>query len=455
MESMTKVLIVEDQPAVAKALRLLFDLHDIESVTTSGSDAAMRALSRNAIDVVVQDMNFTPGATSGEEGIALFRSLRRADPDLPVVLLTAWTSLENAVQLVKEGASDYLAKPWDDAKLVHTIRSLAELRAWRKGEPVHSTTRDALRPYDLRNIVFESAAMGRVVSLALQVAPSEASVLITGPNGAGKEKIAEIIHANSPRRSKPFLKVNTGAIPEELLESELFGAEPGAFTGLTRLRVGRFEAASGGTLFFDEIANLSPAGQAKLLRVLQDGEFERLGSNEKRHADVRIVCATNADLHDAIARGRFRQDLYFRLNVIEIPVPPLRERREDIEPLARAFAAAAAAANRIAMPEIGAETIDALVAFDWPGNVRELQNRITRAIVTSRGEPILPEHLGIGGAPAEREVPLERKEIEFALLNAQGSVSRAAASLGVSRQALYRKMEKLGIVLERRPKGSD
>jgi DNA-binding NtrC family response regulator len=454
MNSMTKVLIVEDQPAVAKALRMLLDLHDIESVTTTGPDAAARALSRGSIDVVVQDMNFTPGATSGEEGIALFRRVRRADPAMPVVLLTAWTSLENAVQLVKEGASDYLAKPWDDAKLVRTIRSLGELRAMRdpsaKPQPKGA---EALQGYELCGAVLESAAMQRVVSLALQVAPSEASILIGGPNGAGKEKIADIIHANSRRRLRPLVKVNTGALPDQLLKSELFGSEPGAFTGSTRLRIGRFEAANGGTLFLDEIGNLPLSGQAKLLRVLQSGEFQRLGSSETRKADVRIVCATNTDLREAVARGRFREDLYFRLNVVEIQIPPLRDRREDVEPLARAFVATAARENQIVSPGLTTDALDALVAYDWPGNVRELQNRITRAVVVSGGAAIDAAMLGLAAEPlAARECALERRDIELAILNAAGSVSRAASALGISRQALYRRMEKLGIVLERRPR---
>ncbi len=298
---MARVLIVEDQPAVAKALRLLFELHDIESVTTSNPDAATRAVARGGIDVVVQDMNFSPGATSGEEGIALFRSVRRLSPSMPVVLLTAWTSLENAVQLVKEGASDYLAKPWDDARLVESVRALSADRE-RGGTPDGERARvpPSLAGYDLCGLAFGSAAMRSVVALAVQVAPSEASVLITGPNGAGKEKIADIIHANSRRRGRPCIKVNTGALPDELIESELFGAEPGAFTGSNRLRIGRFEAANGGTLFLDEIGNLSLAGQAKLLRVLQSGLFERLGSSETRRADVRVLCATNTDLRAAI-----------------------------------------------------------------------------------------------------------------------------------------------------------
>ena len=437
---MPRVLIVEDQPAVARALRMLLDLHDIESEATASADGALRAIQRGGVDVVLQDMNLTPGATGGEEGIALFRRLRQADPQLPVVLLTAWTSLETAVQLVKEGATDYMAKPWDDQKLVAIIRDLLRMRAPR---PDHG--RDALAgTYDLRGILYESEAMHRVVSLAVQVAPASVPVLITGPNGAGKEKVAEIIHANSPRRQKALIKVNAGAIPETLIESELFGAEPGAYTGSTRLRIGRFEAANGGTLFLDEIGNLSQGGQMKLLRVLQSGEFERLGSSETRRVDVRVLCATNIDLRQALARGAFRQDLYFRLNVIEIAVPPLRERREDVLPLAEAF---------LRPKRLSEAAREALLAHDWPGNVRELHNRAQRATTLSRAEVVTPEDLGFGGdheRPAE--VSMERAQIEIALRNANGSVSRAAEALGVSRQALYRRMEKLGIVIERRPR---
>ncbi|HEV7921789.1 MAG TPA: sigma-54 dependent transcriptional regulator [Thermoanaerobaculia bacterium] len=449
---MSRVLIVEDQPAVAKALRMLFDLHDIETEAASNPEGAVRRLERGDIDLVLQDMNFTPGSTSGEEGIALFRRLRHFDPELPVLLLTAWTSLETAVQLVKEGASDYLAKPWDDAKLVSSVRNLLQMRELRlenqrlRSERTRSRTALA-REHDLCGIVYDSEAMHRLVSLAVQIARSEVPVLISGPNGAGKEKIAEIVQANSRRKRLPFVKVNAGAIPDELLESELFGAEPGAFTGSNRLRIGRFEAANGGTLFLDEIGNLSAAGQMKLLRVLQSGEFERLGSSETRRVDVRLLCATNADLRALIARGAFREDLYFRLNVIELAVPPLASRREDILPLADRFLATTG-------KRLGEAARAALTGHAWPGNVRELQNRITRACVTTEGPEISPAALGFGSDStfAVSADTLEKRQIELAIMNASGSVSRAAETLGVSRQALYRKMEKLGIVLERRPR---
>ncbi len=445
-----RVLIVEDQPAVAKALRMLFDLNDIEAEATSSPGAALQAVERGEFDLVVQDMNFSPGETSGEEGISLFRRLRGADGDLPILLLTAWTSLETAVQLVKEGASDYLAKPWDDSKLITTVRNLLQIRALKSENERFRTermrSREALaKQHDLRGIVYESDAMHRIVSLAIQVAPSDVPVLITGPNGAGKEKIAEILHANSRRRQKPLVKVNAGGIPDNLIESELFGAEAGAYTGSTRLRIGRFEAANGGTIFLDEIGNLSASGQMKVLRVLQSGEFERLGSSETRRVDVRLLCATNSDLRQAIARGAFRQDLYFRLNVIEIAVPPLRERRDDVLPLAESF---------LQKPKrLGQAARAALLDYAWPGNVRELQNRILRASVIREVDEIAPEDLGFGEArESAAEVPLERNQIEIALLNSNGSVSRAAAALGLSRQALYRRMEKVGIVMERKPR---
>jgi DNA-binding NtrC family response regulator len=450
---MPNVLIVEDQPGVASALRVLFDLHDVPSAVAENPDAAVRIVERGEAGVVLQDMNFTPGTTGGDEGIALFRRMRALDPELPILLMTAWTSLQTAVQLVKEGAVDYMAKPWDDAKLVATVRTLLRARELRDDEARERRERrervqsrkELARKHDLRGTVYESESMHRVVSLAVQIAPSDVPVLITGPNGAGKEKIAEIIHAGSKRRDKPLVKVNAGAIPDELVESELFGAEAGAYTGSTRLRIGRFEAANGGTLFLDEIGDLSAAGQMKLLRVLQSGEFERLGSSETRRVDVRVITATNSDLQQAITRGTFRQDLYFRIAVVEIVIPPLRERREDVLPLAASF---------LDQHSLDDASRSVLLAHDWPGNVRELQNRVHRAMALASGDAITPADLGFGTAGEARaeEVPIERVQIETALLNANGSVSRASEALGLSRQALYRRMEKLGIVLERRPK---
>ena len=456
---MSRVLIVEDQPAIAEALSVLFEVHDIPFEVAGTPREALATIAGGAIGVVLQDMNFSPSATSGEEGIALFRAIRNADPAMPVLLMTAWTSLETAVALVREGASDYLAKPWDDAKLLVSVRNLLKMRALQRENDGLKETRARSRQelsaqYDLAGVVYESEGMHRVVSLAVQVAASEVPILITGRNGAGKEKIAEIVQANSRRRGKPFVRVNAGALPDELLESELFGAEPGAYTGARRLRIGRFEAADGGTLFLDEIGDLTPAGQVRLLRVLQTGEFERLGSSVTRRADVRVLAATNTDLRKAIDEGRFREDLYFRVNVIELAVPALKDRPEDILPLARAALAALPRGGDAPPRRLSAASERTLLAHPWPGNVRELFNRIQRAALVASGEMIEPADLGFPAAGADAASPAgtpeERAVVEDTLKRHEGSVSRAAEELGLSRQAFYRKMERLGIVLERR-----
>ena len=459
---MSRVLIVEDQAAVARALGVLFDVHEIPYTTARGHSEALAAVAGGTIGVVIQDMNFSPGATSGEEGVALFRAMRALDPGIPVLLMTAWTSLQTAVALVREGANDYLAKPWDDEKLLSSVRTLLKMRALESENMRLKSERarpreELARKYDLCGVLYESDAMHRVVSLAVQVAGSDVPVLITGANGSGKEKIAEIVQANSSRRDRPFLRVNAGGLPDELLESELFGAEAGAYTGSRRLRIGRFEAADGGTLFLDEIGNLSPAGQMKLLRVLQNSEFERLGSSETRRVDVRVLCATNANLTEAIAQGRFRQDLYFRLNVIELAVPSLRDRPEDLLPIAQSVLDGLPPARPGGRWSLSPDALRAMFEHPWPGNVRELMNRIQRAVLVATGDSLSPSDLGFEGAPgaAAATPPLasgEKSAFEELLRRHGGSVSRAAQELGLSRQALYRRMERLGIALERRPR---
>ncbi len=464
-----KVLIVDDQPAVCTALEVLFELHGIETLVAHAPAEVLDLIAREDVGVVVQDMNFTDNRTTGEEGVALFRAIRALDADLPVLLMTAWTSIETVVALIKEGAADYLAKPWDDRKLVTTVKNLLRLRELAdENTRLRARSRRARQSlavrHDLCGLVYASEAMHAVVSLAVSVAPSDAPILITGPNGAGKEKLAEIVQANSRRRDRPFVKVNAGGLPDQLLEAELFGAEAGAFTGAAKARIGRFEAAHGGTLFLDEIGNLSLVGQQKLLRVLQTGEFERLGSSVTRKVDVRIVSATNVDLAKAIATHRFREDLYFRLNVIELRVPPLADRADEIIPLAERFVAGFAADGSPAAV-LSPAAREALLAHDWPGNVRELQNRIQRATLVCAGGTIQVDDLGLGGAapsgrPPEAPPPTdgddeagpEQAAIEEALIRAKGVVSKAAADLGMSRQALYRRMKRQGIVLERRPR---
>jgi DNA-binding NtrC family response regulator len=465
--SVMKVLIVDDQRAICTALELLFEHHHIETLVAQKPSEVLDLIANEDVGVVVQDMNFTANQTTGEEGIALFRAMRALDGDLPVLLMTAWTSLETVVALIKEGAVDYFAKPWDDHKLITTVKNLLQLRELaNENTRLHALSRRARQSlavrHDLCGLVYSSEAMHAVVSLAVSVAPSEAPILITGPNGAGKEKLAEIVQANSRRRDKAFVKVNAGGLPDELLEAELFGAEAGAYTGATKPRIGRFEAAHGGTLFLDEIGNLSMVGQQKLLRVLQTGELQRLGSSATRKVDVRIISATNVDLPRAIAAGTFREDLYFRLNVIELCVPPLADRPDEIIALAERFVAGFTAdGNAPAILSPAAQ--DALLAYEWPGNVRELENRIQRATLVCTSGTIQPVDLGLGTTPTPRsvEVPAqvenpnlgpEHVAISDALVRASGVVSKAAADLGMSRQALYRRMERLDIVLERRPK---
>jgi DNA-binding NtrC family response regulator len=444
MASMRTILVIDDNRAVAQALVLLFGLHDIRTICATTPEQGLALLAEHRIDLVIADMNFSADTTSGDEGVKLFRALRQARADLPVILLTAWTHLEAAVQLVKAGAADYLSKPWDNDKLLATVENLLELsEATQERERLEGERRrrfaELAESYDLCHIVFASDAMERAVELACRVARAPVPVLITGPNGAGKERIAEIVHANSAVR-------------------EGFGAEAGAFTGAVRARSGRFELADGGTLFLDEIGNLPLSGQVKLLRVLETGQFEMLGSSRTRRVNVRILSATNANLPALIRAGGFREDLYYRLNVIEVSLPPLSDRRADIVPLARHFLGLDL--------RLSTDAVSALMAHEWPGNVRELRNCMERAKLMARGGTVTAADLnlftghragtdgGSRGAGELRaaadprgaaEIILSREALEAALLDAGGNISRAAQSLGLSRQALYRRMERFNI----------
>jgi DNA-binding NtrC family response regulator len=438
------ILIIDDSEAVRTAFEVLLTLHGARVLGAASPAAGLAVLAAGAVDLVIQDMNFHREATSGSEGIALFREIRTLVPELPIILLTAWTHLETAVDLVRAGAADYVAKPWDDARLLTTVRNLLDLkRARADAATLRNGWREARAAlaarFDLRGVVYESESMHTLVCMATQVAHAEVPVLITGPNGAGKEVLADIVQANSERADQPYFKVNLAALPNELIEAELFGTEAGAFTG-ARPRTGRFEAADGGTLFLDELGALAGSGQAKLLRVLQSGEFERLGSNQTRRTRVRVIAATNTNLRQAIRGGRFREDLFYRLNVIELEVPPLAERRADILPLATHFLERGFS--------LTSEAADALVRHPWPGNVRELQNAIRRACLLSADRAIAAAALNLPAAsPAEDSAP-DRASIEQALERARGVIAHAARDLGLSRQALYRRMEKLGLKLE-------
>ncbi|MFZ6677673.1 sigma-54-dependent transcriptional regulator [Undibacterium sp. Tian12W] len=440
---MPTVLIIDDNATVAVALEVLFSLHDIDAVCATSPEQGLAMLEHQAVDLVIQDMNFTADTTSGDEGRALFTEIRKRYPDLPVILLTAWTHLDAAVELIRSGAADYLGKPWNDQKLLTTVRNLIELgqsnRALQQRlQRERKQKRELEQKFNLCNLVWNDAATERVLGMACQVARADVPVLITGPNGAGKERIAEIIQANSSVKDGPFVVLNCGALPAELIEAELFGAEAGAYTGASKAREGKFEAADGGTLFLDEIGNLPLAGQMKLLRVLETGRFERLGSNKERQVKVRVLSATNADLPAMIKAGSFRQDLLYRLNVIELHLPTLAERTGDILPLAEYFLNNG--------KTLHPSTASALVQYAWPGNVRELKNVMQRACLLAAKTEIMPTDLGLPLANSwVNEQEPDKEAIERSLQKAHGVVAQAAAELGLSRQALYRRMDRLGI----------
>ncbi|NNG24026.1 sigma-54-dependent transcriptional regulator [Telluria aromaticivorans] len=439
---MPTVLIIDDNAAVAIALDVLFSLHDIAALRAGSPEEGLDILGREAVDLVIQDMNFSADTTSGEEGVALFREIRKRHPDLPVILLTAWTHLDAAVELIKAGAADYLSKPWNDERLITTVTNLIELGQANRAlgqrlQRERRAKRELEQGFDLRGLVWQDPATERVLHLACQVARSDIPVLITGPNGTGKERIAEIIQANSQVADGPFVVLNCGALPSELIEAELFGADAGAYTGASKAREGKFEAADGGTLFLDEIGNLPLAGQMKLLRVLETGRFERLGSNRERQVKVRVISATNADLGAMIRAGTFREDLFYRLNVIELRLPPLAARPGDILPLALSFLR-----GKTLHPLAEA----ALLAHAWPGNVRELKNVMARASLLAQDAVIMAADLGLPvSVAASQDVEPDREAIVQALARAGGVVAQASSELGLSRQALYRRMERLGI----------
>jgi DNA-binding NtrC family response regulator len=453
---MSTVLIIDDNESVAIALDVLFSLHDIATVRALSPEEGLAQLAQHEVDLVIQDMNFTQDTTSGVEGVELFKQIRDLYPDLPVILLTAWTQLDVAVDLIRAGAADYLAKPWDDQRLLATAKNLLELGQANRELRVRlqrerKQRRELEQRYDLRGLVWADAATERVLTLACQVARADVPILITGPNGAGKERIAEIVQANSMVRDGPFVILNCGALPSELIEAELFGADAGAYTGASKAREGKFEAADGGTLFLDEIGNLPPAGQMKLLRVLETGRFERLGSNRERQVKVRVISATNADLPAMIKAGTFREDLYYRLNVIELNLSPLASRPDDIVPLAEHFLGDGKSLHPAAAA--------ALLKHSWPGNVRELKNVMQRASLLATGavigiddmrlpKPVVSGAVMVNGSAVTinaGEAEPDRAAIENALAQAGGVVSQAASALGLSRQALYRRLERLGI----------
>jgi DNA-binding NtrC family response regulator len=454
---MPRVLIADDQPAVIEALRLLLKGEGFEIKSVASPSDAADALSRQSFDVALIDLNYTRDTTSGQEGLDLLARVREVDPTLPVVVMTAWGSVELAVEAMQRGARDFVQKPWDNARLLTILRTHSELaRALRNGERLEAENK-MLREDGGAGatplLIADSPAMQPVLELARHVGPSDANVLITGENGTGKEVIARTLHALSHRAAKPLVAVNAGALAEGTFESEVFGHVRGAFTDAKSDRVGRFELADGGTLFLDEIANVPVNLQPKLLRVLETGEFERVGSSQTRRVDVRVLSATNANIKDEAASGRFRQDLFFRLNTVEIHLPPLRERVEDVPALAEHFLRLHAQRYRKEVNGFEPAALEVMRAYPWPGNVRELDHVVQRSVLLARSNEVKVSDLGLQpsretGERRLEEMSLEEVErllIQKALRRFGGNVSQAAETLGLSRSALYRRMQKYEI----------
>jgi DNA-binding NtrC family response regulator len=449
-----RILLADDQPDVLQALRLLLKAEGCDIDTATSPAGVLAAVEARDFDVALIDLNYTRDTTSGLEGLSLLTKLQALDTPMPVVVMTAWGTVELAVEAMRRGARDFIQKPWDNERVLAVVRTQVELaRALRRSQRLEAENR-VLRDQGTNRptLIAESVAMRPVLDLIARVGPADANVLLTGENGTGKGTVAQSLHAVSGRAGRALVTVNAGGLSEGLFESELFGHVKGAFTDAKSDRVGRFELAEGGTLFLDEIANISLNLQAKLLRVLETGEFERVGSSRTRRANVRIISATNADLNAEVAAGRFRQDLLFRLNTIEIPMPPLRDRREDIPLLARHFLAQHAQRYRKRISGFDAAAMQLLLDHAWPGNVRELDHAVERSVLMAQAEQVQGRDLGLRAARDAtariEDMSLEEVEgflIKKALARYDGNVSQAAKALGLSRSALYRRLQRFGL----------
>ena len=450
-DAQNRILIADDQPDVLEALRLLLKGEGYQTEAVKSPAAVIKAVEHRDFAMVLIDLNYARDTTSGQEGLDLLQRLQAVDPTLPVVVMTAWASVEVAVEAMRRGARDFITKPWENPRLLAIIRNQIELgaavRAYRRLEEVNQLLRGKTGPA----LIAESAAMRPVLDIIARVGPSDANVLITGENGTGKGLIAQALHGVSARAGKPFISVNMGGLPEGVFESELFGHVRGAFTDAKNDRAGRFELADGGTLFMDEIGNIPLSQQAKILRTIETGDFERVGSSRTYRANVRLVSATNADLATEVGAGRFRQDLLFRLNTIHLHLPPLRERREDIELLALHFLKGHVERYRKAITGFDDSSIQAMRAYAWPGNVRELDHAVERAVLMAQGKVVRAADLGLNASqtsPKLEDMSLEEVEsflIKKTLARCDGNARQAAEELGLSRSAFYRRLEKYGL----------
>jgi DNA-binding NtrC family response regulator len=447
-----RILVADDEPDVLEALKLLLKTEGYDVHTAASPRAILTALDARDFDALLIDMNYTRDTTSGAEGLDLLARLQTIDGAPPVVVMTAWASIDGAVEAMRRGARDFIEKPWDNRRLLATLRTQVELgRALRTSQRLERENR-ALRKEGMPELVAESPAMQPVLKLMERVGPSDANVLILGEHGTGKEVVARWLHAASSRAERALVAVNLGGIPEGLFESELLGHVKGAFTDAKGDRVGRFELADGGTLFLDEIANLPLSQQAKLLRVLETGEFERVGASRTQRVNVRVISATNADIHADATTGKFRQDLLFRLNTVELRLPPLRERREDVPLLGTHFLGRYATRYRKPITGFAPDAMEALLKHPWPGNVRELDHTVERAVLMAEATVVRARDLGldagVNGAASLDQMSLEEVErvlIQKALGRAAGNVSEAAKALGLSRSALYRRIKHHGL----------
>jgi DNA-binding NtrC family response regulator len=447
-----RILIADDQADVREALRLLLKAEGYRIDCVASPQAVMEEIASENFDILLIDLNYTRDTTSGAEGLDLLSRLQAVDSSLPVIVMTAWGSVNVAVEAMRRGARDFIQKPWENERLVSIIRTQLELsRALKRAQHLEAENR-LLQAQGRPTFIADSKAMQPVLELIARIGPSDANVLITGEHGTGKEVVARTLYALSGRSTRPMVTVNTGGLPEGTFESELFGHVKGAFTDARVDRIGRFELADKGTIFLDEIANVPLKQQAKLLRVLETGEMERVGSSKTKNVDVRVLSATNSDLQAESAKGTFRVDLLFRLNTIEVHLPPLRERREDIPLLAQHFLKAYSQRYRKQVHRFEPAAMQKMLEYFWPGNVRELDHSLERAVLLSQGEMIRPSDLGLterrDTTSSIEEMSLEEVEsllIRKTLTRYSGNISHAAEALGLSRSALYRRIQKYGL----------